>query len=352
MIEFSRMFPRKKEKEQSAKDSQGLSDKLDYSSLKRKVSEKDKNAKEPVSGEVSPSQKFDSDNKKYAEAKELYGQALSIAIQLTQASLVNVDTGSISDTVKKLIDFIGSSSQELVEVMFAKEYQDENFLSINRVNVCILALEVGLGLSMSQAELIELGVASFFHDIGVIAHIDIISQPRKLRSEEYQKIKKHPLAGRKIIESSGCVLSTNILAAVEQEHERMDGSGYPKGIDGDSIHLYAKIIGFTDVYESLTQQRPYRESYNCLRAIKFILKNKKGFDSKVIKAFLERVGFSPRGTLVELSTKEVARVIEHNSKYPMAPKVLILLDSQGKKLAIPKEVDLSAKSTIHITQCL
>ncbi|MBN3040342.1 MAG: HD domain-containing protein [Candidatus Omnitrophica bacterium] len=349
-MDFSPIF-KKPEDDKHASDKNQKNKKVDYSSLG--INKENPVKEEPVPLQVPSDQNnevFLTD--KLIQAREIYEKGVRFVSDVVQKRTLPDDIDKILNLTKAFIDFIKTSEQELIELTFSKGFKDFDPVALNLLNVAIYSLELGLCLDLRENEIIELGVASLLHDAGMLKCLDLASLTRVLKEAEYQRIKIHPQEGRKILEDSGYKLMTNVLEVAEQEHERMDGSGYPKGLKDEQINKFAKIIGFVDVYEALTHQRPYRQALDPLAAMKMILEIKDKFDRKIVKVFLENIGLCPRGTVVELNTKEVARVIKHNPRYPMAPKLGIILDAQKKKFTSQKEVDLSQKSTIHITKCL
>jgi HD-GYP domain-containing protein (c-di-GMP phosphodiesterase class II) len=128
--------------------------------------------------------------------------------------------------------------------------------------------------------------AALFHDIGKIKLDDtIINGTEAPTNDEWGEIHKHPIYGREIIERS---LLRSIGEIVEQHHERLDGSGYPHGIKGDSILLEARIIAVIDAFDAMTTDRSYAKAMSIQEAVKE-LTNDAGtkFDSEVVKYFVE-----------------------------------------------------------------
>jgi len=183
------------------------------------------------------------------------------------------------------------------------------------------------------------------------------NQSRKLTISEKQKIQQHPLIASEILKSIQSSLDPSILEIIEQEHERINGSGYPRRLKGEEISEYAQIIGLVDVYEALTHQRPYRGGgFSPSAAMKVIVENKHIFNpkiiKKIIKVFLEKIGMYPKGTFVELNTKEAAQVIKQNPKMPYCPVVRVVYDQDGKKIEKSREIDLSKGAKVYIVKSL
>jgi len=139
---------------------------------------------------------------------------------------------------------------------------------------------------------------------------------------------------------------------VRQAHERADGSGYPEGLAAEEIDRYAQIVGLADVYESLTHKRPYRVKYTPIEALDMILKNKKVFGPKIIKALIGRIGVYPVGTLIMLNSKETGVVIMNRPELPFRPVVSVVYDTYGKEYSEPKEIDLAQNPILYIEDCV
>jgi len=116
----------------------------------------------------------------------------------------------------------------------------------------------------------EIGAGFFLHDIGKIK-IDsaIIQKPAPLTEEETLKMRRHPQLGLKILHETGFA-TAEAKTIVMQHHERMDGTGYPKGLRGEDIHAYAKVCTVADVFDALTSRRPYRDPLSTFEALKLM----------------------------------------------------------------------------------
>jgi HD-GYP domain-containing protein (c-di-GMP phosphodiesterase class II) len=366
MIKFSDIFeegkkkkptPSKRKESKEKKKKKEPTSPIEFSSFLDK--EKIISPKKPPPKEKPPSFiEFSLVEKEEKEinVEEIYNRAILLAEKIFTVDL-KLDTTYIKEVrklIEELIDYIQGNDQKLLDYVFRRSLPKEvNFSVLNLVNVCILSLELGVGLGYSRSQLLKLGIAAFFHDIGMRRLQEIISQGRKLTISEKQKIQQHPLIASEILKSIQSSLDPSILEIIEQEHERIDGSGYPRGLKGEEISEYAQIIGLVDVYEALTHQRPYRGgSFSPSEAMKIIVENKHIFNPKIIKVFLEKIGMYPKGTFVELNTKEVAQVIKQNPKMPYCPVVRVVYDQDGKKTERPREIDLSKGTKVYIVKSL
>ena len=146
--------------------------------------------------------------------------------------------------------------------------------------------EVGKRMGLSTERLAQLKYASFFHDIGKAKVPDyILEKEGKLTEREWKIMKKHTKWGRETLESSDHLRETGKL--VEQTHERPDGKGYPKGLEGEEIALEAKIVAVVDAWDAMRTDRPYRDALSKEEAIAELKENKGGqFDAQVVETFL------------------------------------------------------------------
>lgn len=156
------------------------------------------------------------------------------------------------------------------------------------VNVCVIAVKMGLELGLNQLKLAELAIGALFHDIGMTAvPLDILNKTGNLTQEEIKVIQKHPETGYQLLRENPEV--SNVSAHIAyQHHERFDGSGYPRNLSGSNIHEFARIVSIADVFDSLTTEKVYRPAMSFGDAVKYVF-TKAGteFDPKMVKIFLQ-----------------------------------------------------------------
>jgi HD-GYP domain-containing protein (c-di-GMP phosphodiesterase class II) len=147
------------------------------------------------------------------------------------------------------------------------------------------SVAIGRQLILSEKELPDLEIAAYMHDLGKIGVPEaVLAKPGKLSAAEFEEIKKHPLLTNKILEPIN--LPAFIVNATLQHHERLDGRGYPMGLKGDEISLYAKIIAVADVFDALTSARPYRAAMTVEDALTILCDGiDTEFDRNVVRAF-------------------------------------------------------------------
>ncbi len=291
---------------------------------------------------------------KSGRAKEFYKELLDWAKKVYKLEFVLAPDfkSQFTAIIEKELNFLDSESKELLKLSLADYENKEDALYYHVVNVSIISLELGRGLGYQKQRLIELGVASLMHDIGAIKFLELINKNGKLTDEELRKVKEHPLNGVEILNKIGGEFMPGIIDVISQEHERLDGSGYPNGLKDDEIKEFAQIVGLVDVYEAMTHVRPYRLKFSPPKTINTILNKKSEFSAKVLKVFLERIGVFPVGAMVRLNTKEVGMVSKENQGLPLRPLVTVMFDENGNKLSQPKQINLSANLLICIEECI
>ncbi len=216
------------------------------------------------------------------------------------------------------------------------------------LSVTVLSLAIGSALNLTNDKLIELGISAMLHDIGKIdiPH-DIILKPSKLTDAEFEIVKNHPLNGGNFLISS-LAISDNIYKGIISHHEKYNGTGYPRGLIGEDIPLFGRIISVADVYDALTGNRPYRKPITPSEAIEYIMGGSSIiFDSKIVKAFLKKIAPYPIGMIVKLSNNKRARVIKENNLNPLRP-VVKLLDESEQELDLFKDSRLINITVIGI----
>jgi HD-GYP domain-containing protein (c-di-GMP phosphodiesterase class II) len=183
--------------------------------------------------------------------------------------------------------------------------------------------------------------------IGMLLDIGKIKLPRyllekqgRLTAEEYEEAKSHVAHGISILTETPNT-DAEVLDGIEQHHERMNGSGYPRGFQGDEICIYGRMAGIVDTFAALTNHRPYAaaaSSYEALRSISGWAGE--FFHEALVQQFVSSIGVFPVGSLIELSTGEVAIVVAHNKVRRLKPRVLVVTGPDKTRSPHPAMLDL------------
>jgi HD-GYP domain-containing protein (c-di-GMP phosphodiesterase class II) len=216
------------------------------------------------------------------------------------------------------------------------------------VNVCLVAVKLGLELGYPREELRHLSLAALLHDVGMVRLPEgLVEKTGPLNPLERSTLARHPEEGAHIITRLGPEY-TWLAEVVLQVHERVDGSGYPQVLKEDEIHEFAQVVGLADVYESLVHHRPYRRQLSPVEALKEILhRERAAFPDRILRALVQAMSPYPVGSLVRLNTGEIGLVVAKNKDRPLRPIVEVLFQ-RGKRLVQPVVIDLSQSPLLHI----
>jgi len=186
---------------------------------------------------------------------------------------------------------IFNTQVEIINVLGrAAEYKDnETGKHVQRVGGYAYILARAYGIGPDESELIMM--AAPMHDVGKIGIADnILKKPGRLDEEERFQMNMHSAIGGVIIGDQVSEVLRYAKIIAEQHHERWDGQGYPGGIKGDSIHIYARIVAIADVFDALTSERPYKKAWTIERATDLIRSESgKHFDPSIADLFLENI---------------------------------------------------------------
>jgi HD-GYP domain-containing protein (c-di-GMP phosphodiesterase class II) len=207
------------------------------------------------------------------------------------------------------------------------------------VNVCLLSIALGRRLGLSRSELVDLGIAAFFHDLGKLdTPQEILNKPGKLEPEERAIMERHPYQGaQKLIQLQEFKrLPLRALHVALEHHIKEDASGYPQYFHKRSPNLYSKIVKITDYFDAITTPRVYRKkAFTRPEALSLMLEHSgTEFHPTLLKAFVGIMGNYPVGTLVLLDSGEVGIVFESNPEFRFLfrPRVKLIADTEGNKI--------------------
>ncbi|HWK29265.1 MAG TPA: HD-GYP domain-containing protein [Solirubrobacter sp.] len=169
--------------------------------------------------------------------------------------------------------------------------------------VALLAARLAEDLKLSATARRHLAVGGLLHDIGKLSvPLEILRKPAALTDEEFAAIKRHPADGRRLLEELGGFPEA-VRGLVSDHHERLDGSGYPRGLTADRMSLQTRILAVADVYDALVSDRVYRAAWTPERALALLETESEAYDQTVVAA-LRRLTGEP-GFVADLGSTEV-----------------------------------------------
>ena len=253
--------------------------------------------------------------------EELKNKMKNIFDDVVKESTVNVDElKEISDQIVE--EVLTNWGLKILPLLLMAKSEDE-YTYTHEINVGVLSSMVAMQLGLNRELISKLTFSAIIHDIGKLrVPKEILQAPRSLSEEEFELVKLHTLFGRRICESSG-IRGKDIISGVEDHHEKLDGSGYLKGLRGNEIGLFARIIAVTDIYDALASKRIYKDPWSPHRAVTELvtLSTLGKLDRKVVNAFISVVGIYPVGTVLILSNGSRAVVVGNKRKVLTRPIV-------------------------------
>ncbi|MFQ5329916.1 MAG: HD-GYP domain-containing protein [Thermodesulfobacteriota bacterium] len=240
--------------------------------------------------------------------------------------------------VGEMSNAVLSNKNAMIGLTMIKNY--DNYLYNHSVNVSILTLSLAQVLKYEGEDLLAAGIGGLLHDVGKTGVAeDIMNKPGTLSDDEWKRMREHPVMGAQII-SRMKGLDKSIVHMVHEHHIRYDRSGYPT-LDSP-LHPMGMIVTLADAYDALTTLRVYQRPYHPAEAVKILHGlSGKHFAPKIVQAFTNMLGVYPVGTMVRLSTNEIAIVTNINAADGEHPVVKVVYGSDGKKLTSSQAVDLS-----------
>lgn len=227
----------------------------------------------------------------------------------------------------------------------------DDYVYAHSLNVTMYTLALAKQLNMKNAQLKELGLGAILHDIGKLAIPDaILNKKEKLTEGEYEIIQTHTEHGFNMLRKSSGVPLT-VAHCAYQHHERLDGSGYPRGIKDKELHFYAKVIGVTDVFDAVTSNRVYRDALLPHEGLE-ILYTGSGtkFEQPIVEAFRKTIALYPNGITVRLNDGREAVVAQQNLHMLHRPIVRVIKENGSKRS--PYDLDLTEVLDVMIIKII
>ncbi|THF76588.1 HD-GYP domain-containing protein [Cohnella fermenti] len=277
-------------------------------------------------------------------------EELELHINRSVKSLIKTSLGKpdLMLQVEEAFDLI-LQDQAVVENMFkTKLIGDRTFF--HGVQVAVLAVATGLQLELDRPSLTLLGKAAMLFDIGKI----FLRRDLLIHQEEYDETQKlimqeHTISGYMLLRS---IFPEEVALVALQHHERFNGSGYPRNLSNDELHLFSRIVSVADVFIALKSHRYYRQAFQPYEALEYIL-GAGGylFDSKVVSAFNEIIVLYALGTVVQLNDGRSGIVTALHPVFGQRPEVTVLYDEQMQPIS-GEVLDLAAHPTSFIVRVL
>jgi HD-GYP domain-containing protein (c-di-GMP phosphodiesterase class II) len=302
--------------------------------------------------EVGPPSGVDDDGDFRERAKEAAKRTYSQSVAATKDVINSVRMGrgvnlkKIKRVVQGIVDQILNEETSLLGLTTIRDYDEYTFT--HSVNVCIFSVALGRRLGLGKRQLYDLGLAALFHDVGKSrVPVDVLNKVEQLTDNDWRYIAAHPWMGLlTLFQLRGQQeLPYRAMTVAYEHHMKCDLTGYPKNVRPRALSIFSKIVAVADGFDAATSRRSYQTDPLSPAAVLAGMRDnpRRGFDSVVVKAFINLLGIYPVGTLVVLDTFELAIVhsANPNPEAVSRPIVRVVSDERGNIAYPGRNVDLT-----------
>ena len=287
------------------------------------------------------------------EAKEAARRTYARSVSVVKEVMTSVRLGKawsgrrVKRVVLGIVDQVLHDDAAMIGMTTLRDYDEYTFT--HSVNVCILSVALGQKLGFSKHQLFELGLGALFHDIGKSrVPLSVLNKEGRLDKEEWAIMGQHPDFGlMALFDLHGFEEPPYRAMLIAYEHHmRTDFTGYPRVIRDRWFGFFSRIVATADAFDAATSKRSYQYiPFPPDEVLREMGDNpSRGFDTVVVKAFINLMGIYPVGTLCILDSGELAVVVapSPNPEELHRPLIRIVSDASGRRLAEPRLLDLSA----------
>ncbi len=278
----------------------------------------------------------------YEFSMEKVAQVVSSVLNLEK-----IDPRLLKLSLNNIIDSLSIQRQELLKLATLKRYDVEVY--VHMLNVAIFAMYFSSRLGFEKNEILDIGVAALFHDIGkMYISRKTLHKPDKLSEQEFDRIKSHTILGAEFMFKYVDTLGILPVVVTFEHHLKYDMSGYPRLPLLRKQHIVSAIVSICDVYDALSQRRGYKQDYS--PDVVYNIMNRdmgKSFDPELLEKFFKFMGFWPIGSVVALNDGSVAVVKEENDSDIRRPKIDVVSPKEKRR-----EVDLLQEEDLFIERSL
>ncbi len=259
---------------------------------------------------------------------------------------MQVDMTLINDISQEIVGSVLRNTNAMAILTRIKDKEGFNWRHM--INCAILVTVFAKYLGLGKKVIEQMAIGAMLHDVGhTKIPQGIIDKNGPLNKLEMKTMQRH------VAQSLGLTrdapgITPLMLDMIVSHHERLDGSGYPRRLQGMQISKAARIMAIVDVYEGMTAERPHRDGDEPLVALRYLLANKAQFDPVLVQHFIKCIGVHPVGTIVKLSNERLALVLEGNRGAPTAPKVRVFYNTKHMHHITAKDIDLNEQDKIKI----
>ena len=249
-----------------------------------------------------------------------------------------IDSDQVGAVVDEISESVRRNAYALIGIVRLKSKDDYSYL--HSVAVCALMVNFARHLGLADDMVRELGLAGLLHDIGKMdVPSEILNKPGRLTDEEFAIARLHPERGCAILGRADAIPAI-VMDVCRHHHEKIDGTGYPFGLKDSEISLAARMGAICDVYDALTSDRAYKESWSPIEAVTAMHGWNGQFDRDLLFTFYQSIAVFPVGMVVRLRSQRLAIVLS-NGRRASRPRLRVFYDTAANGLVEPRDIVLT-----------
>jgi len=294
--------------------------------------------------------KFDDDSQDHKVSLEIRRNVAAVSQKVS--SVIRAGTALKPDniagmqrTIEEMMQYLQDNPVTMAVIEQSGGWDD--YLQEHSANVFYLSLIIGNTIRnyikqererLSAAKSIHdamsltpLATAALLHDIGMVPLERLYHKKEPLSKDDIEQIKAHPKSGSEMLPEK---IEAMTRLVVRCHHENQNGSGYPDGLEGEKITIFARIVRVADAYSAAVSKTIYKKGKSQAQALNEMLHGnyKRYYDPVVLRVFSGIIQPFPIGAKLRLESGRIAVVTRHNSKNPFKPEIIIAFDEQGNSL--------------------
>ncbi|MBI1319053.1 MAG: HD domain-containing protein [Candidatus Hydrogenedens sp.] len=301
----------------------------------------------PFSGALDAGIRTNRTSAQVAEAETAYRESLDSTSELISGALPDEEMLPAAErVVAQVMRQLRADACLLFNLMRLRSRA--HYLYQHSLNTAALSMSIAAAMGYGEPQVEQVGLSALLKDIGMrSAPHELVVATRKLTASEHVDIQKHTIAGLDALQKLRG-LPFLVRFVVYQHHERADGKGYPRRRRKNATHAFARIVAVADAYDSLVTERPWRKALHPYRAMEFLLhQSERAFENTALRGLLRYQSLFPVGSLMELESGEVVRVIAPNTTNYHRPVVFVMRSVPHGKLDMHQIVDLSTEEGLR-----
>lgn len=306
-------------------------------------------AQQEQSGVASPSASLEDERRK---ATEIHSEALNLINDVMEKvkAGTEINVKEVENVAEDIVQSVYRNENALA--CMSRIRDKDAYLMEHSLNVGILMSILGKSMGYSHEDIRKLAVGGMLHDVGKIQVPDsVLHKPGKLEAMEWDEMKRHVTYGEAYL--STLAIDPDVIMVCAQHHERLDGTGYPLGLNEKDISLFGRIAAVCDVYDAITADRVYHQGMTPSVAMKKLVEwSDYHLDRKLVYQFIRAMSIYPVGTLVELNSEQLAIVVEPNRIQQAQPVVRSIYSTKHQRFTEVSDINLANENDIEILRAI